>query len=147
MSYTQIYYHIIFSTKNREPVLVPEARQAIYKYLWGILDAKQCHLYRMGGAFDHIHMLTHIHPAAALAGLVRDLKASSTAWIKSEQIIPKFPGWQSEYAAFTKGHGERDKIITYIKGQEKHHAHVSFIEELKAILAEEGVSFDERYLQ
>lgn len=63
MSYTQIYYHIIYSTRNREPLLAPvDARRQIYGYLWGILKAKRCRLYRMGGIEDHIHMLIHLHP-------------------------------------------------------------------------------------
>jgi REP element-mobilizing transposase RayT len=146
VSYTQIYYHIVFSTKNRAPVLAPGVRKEVFGYLWGILKDKKCHLYRMGGVEDHIHILTHLHPTVALAVLIRDLKTSSTAWIKEHQMVPEFPGWQAEYAAFTKSHADRLAVIEYIKGQEEHHRTVSFMDELKALLREEGIAFEERYL-
>ena len=146
MSYTQIYYHIIFSTKNRAPVLTPAVRKEVFGYFWGILKGKKCHLYRMGGVEDHIHILTHLHPTVALAALIRDLKTSSTAWIKEHQLVPRFPGRQAEYAAFTKSHPDRPAVIEYIKGQEEHHRFVSFLEELRALLREESIAFEERYL-
>ena len=57
MSYTQIYYHIIFSTKDRQKVLSANNRKELYNYIWGILKNKQCHVYRIGGTIDHIHIL------------------------------------------------------------------------------------------
>jgi len=100
----------------------------------------------MGGVEDHIHILTHLHPTVALAVLIRDLKTSSTAWIKEHQVVPEFPGWRAEYAAFTKSHADRPAVIEYIKGQEEHHRTVSFMDELKALLHAEGIAFEERYL-
>jgi REP element-mobilizing transposase RayT len=146
MSYTQIYYHVVFSTKNRAPMLAPAVRKEVFGYLWGILKGKKCHSYRMGGVEDHLHILTHLHPAIALADLIRDLKTSSTAWIKEHQVILELPGWQAEYAAFTKSHTDRPVVIEYIKGQEEHHRTVSFLDEMKALLREEGIAFEERYL-
>jgi putative transposase len=147
MSYIQIYYHIVFSTQNREPVLLNNHRKRIYGYLWGILEEKNSHLYRIGGTRDHLHLLTHIHPTVPLAELVRDLKTASTFWIKKEGIIPHFRGWQKEYAAFTKSHENRDAVIEYIKDQEEHHKKFTFIEELRQLLIQHGIEFDERYLK
>ena len=60
-TYTQIYYHIVYSTKHRVPALVDEHRESLYRYLWGVLQNKNCHLYRIGGADDHIHVLSSVH--------------------------------------------------------------------------------------
>ena len=79
MSYTQIYYHIVFSTKNRLPTFHKDQKKALYNYLWGILKNKKCHLYQMGGVEDHIHMLTSVHSTISIADLIRDLKTSSLA--------------------------------------------------------------------
>ena len=87
MSYTQTYYHIIFSTKNRAPVLRKERRKELFDYLWGILKNKRCHLYRMNGVDDHVHMLISLHPTVCLAYLVRDMKTSSTAWIRTNNVF------------------------------------------------------------
>ena len=101
----------------------------------------------MGGTADHIHILTSIHSTVCLANLIRDMKTGSRYWIKQENIFPHFPGWQNEYGAFTKSYSQRDSVIDYIKNQEEHHKTESFIEEFRRLLKEEGVAFDERYLQ
>ncbi|MCB2154621.1 IS200/IS605 family transposase [bacterium] len=146
-AYTQLYYHIVFSTKERKPVLDAPNRRRFFQYAWGFLKKKSCHLYRIGGVEDHVHILTHIHQTIALADLVRDLKTSTNQWIRSEDVFPFFDGWQISYAAFTKSHADKDKLIDYIKNQEEHHRKVTFIEELRALLEAEGIPFEERYLE
>ncbi|MFC1851439.1 transposase [candidate division CSSED10-310 bacterium] len=147
MSYTQIYYHIIYSTKGRSPTLNKDRRKELYNYIWGILKNKTCHLYQIGGMEDHIHLLTSLHSTVCLANLIRDMKTSSNGWIKKENIFQNFSGWQVEYGAFTRSHSHRDGTISYIKNQEEHHKRESFIDEFKRLLKEEGISFDERYLK
>ena len=147
MSYTQIYYHIVYSTKNRLPVLKEDGRKQLYSYLWGILKNKKCYLYQIGGTDDHIHFLISLHSTVCLANLVRDIKKSSTAWIKQEKIFHQFSGWQNEYGAFTKSHSDKDMIISYIKNQPEHHRNESFIDEFKRLLNEENVDFDEQYIR
>lgn len=66
-TYTQIYYHIVFSTKNRARAILPDGREDLYRYLWGIHRNLKCHVYRIGGVEDHVHILTSIHPTLALA--------------------------------------------------------------------------------
>jgi REP element-mobilizing transposase RayT len=146
LSYTQIYYHIIYSTKKRLPVLKEERRKKLYSYLWGILKNNKCHLYQIGGSEDHLHMLTSLHSTVCLANIVRDFKVSSSKWISQENIFPNFTGWQNEYGAFSKSHSHRDKVMAYIKNQIEHHKTESFLDEFKRLLREEGVEFDERYL-
>ncbi len=146
MSFVQTYYHIVFSTKNRTPALHPDRRKELFNYLWGILKNKNCHLYQLGGTEDHVHILTGVHATVCLADLIRDLKTSSTAWIRREKIFPDFPGWQGEYGAFTKSHSHRAAVVEYIRDQESHHRTESFGDELKRLLREEGVDFDERYM-
>ena len=82
-TFTQIYYHIVFSTKDRLPALRPEKRADLYRYTWGILKNKNCHLHRIGGIEDHIHILTSLHPTLCLADLVKDIKIST-----SQSLLP-----------------------------------------------------------
>jgi len=110
-TFTQIYYHIVFSTKNRERVLLANKRDDLFRYTWGILKNKDCHLYRIGGVEDHVHILTEIHPTIALAGLVKDIKTSTSSWIKSENIFSDFTHWQDGYGAFTVSHRDKDAVI------------------------------------
>ena len=145
-TYTQILYQIIFSTKERDKSLVEEMRPELYNYIWGILKNNKCHLYRINGIEDHIHILTHLHPSIALAELIKDIKISSSKMIKEENIFPKFNGWQIGYGAFTYSIDAKEKIIEYIINQKKHHAKLSFKEEYKTILKEFNIEFDENYL-
>jgi REP element-mobilizing transposase RayT len=137
----------VFSTKGRVPILIPERRKDIFAYMWGVIKKKQCHLYRINSMADHVHIFCSLHPSVPLAILVRDIKVATTSLIKRENLLPGFPGWQDKYAAFTKSHGHREHVINYIKEQEEHHtAGLTFLDELKILLSEEGIEYDERYL-
>ncbi len=92
-TYTQILYQIVFTTKNRENVLIKEGREELYKYIWGALKQKKCHLYRINGVEDHIHIATHIHPSVAPSDLIRDIKTTSSIWIKDQKTFPYFDNW------------------------------------------------------
>ncbi len=145
-SYTQILYQIIFSTKNREKVLIEEKRHELFNYMWGVIKNNKSYLYRINGVDDHIHILTHLHPTIALADLIKDVKVSSSLMIKEKNLFPKFRGWQIGYGAFTYSIDAKEKLIRYIKNQKGHHKRETFIEEFKRILEELGVKYDEKYL-
>jgi REP element-mobilizing transposase RayT len=68
-TYTQLLYQIVFSTKNREMTMIESGQDKLYKYITGVLKSKNCHLYRIGGVEDHLHLITHIHPMIAIAQL------------------------------------------------------------------------------
>jgi REP element-mobilizing transposase RayT len=145
-TYTQVLYQIVFSTKSREPSLDATNRKDLFKYIWGILKNKKCHLYQIGGVEDHLHIITHIHPSVALADLVKDIKLASTAYIKAQNIFPCFGGWQDGYGAFTYSIDAKDNLINYVKNQEEHHKRKTFIDEYRALLTEHKIEFDEKYL-
>jgi len=83
-TYTQLTYQIVFSTKNRRPVLEKEKRDDLFKYIWGVLKNKNCHLYRINGVKDHLHIITHIHPTQSVAGLVKDVKVQAETLFKGK---------------------------------------------------------------
>lgn len=145
-TYTQILYQIVFSTKNREKTLAQPDREKLFRYIWGVLKNKNCHLYRIGGIDDHIHILSHLHPSIALATLIKDIKLASSDYIKTNDLFPHFDGWQVGYGAFTYSFKDKDHLIEYVKNQEKHHESKSYIDELVELLKEHGVEFDEKHL-
>lgn len=144
-SYRQIFYHIIFRTKRSEKTLPVIHNKKLFAYMHGILKAKKCHLYRINGVENHIHILTDIHPNIALADLMRDLKTSSSIWLKEQNEFCDFKGWASGYVAFTKSIHEKEKIINYIINQQEHHKGESFADEFKKSLIEEGIEVNEEY--
>ena len=145
-TYTQILYQIVFCTKNREKTLTKPNREELFRYVWGVLKNKNCHLYRIGGIDDHIHIVTHLHPSIALATLIKDIKLASSDYIKTNNLFPHFDGWQVGYGAFTYSFKDNDHLIEYVKNQEEHHESKTFKDELIELLKEHGVEFDEKYL-
>lgn len=144
-TYTQILFQIVFSTMDRMPTLNKKNRDELYKYIWGVLKNKNCHLYRIGGVEDHIHLLFDLHPTVSLAGLVKDIKLAAGKYIKENNLFPLFTGWQEGYGAFTYSISEKDRLIEYIKNQEGHHKVISFQEEFRLLLGENGIVFEEKY--
>ncbi|MBI5372220.1 MAG: IS200/IS605 family transposase [Sphingobacteriales bacterium] len=145
-SYRQIYYHIVFGTKFREPAIREDREESLYKYLWGIVNKKQCRLYQVNSMPDHIHLLTDLHPSVSLSNFIKDIKVSSSFWLKASGNFPLFKGWQDGYGAFTCGDRDRDNIIAYIRNQKVHHKKEAFRDEYKRLLLEQRIEFDEKYL-
>lgn len=100
-SFKQIYYQIVFGTKYRKPAIAEEHCENLYKYIWGIINDKDCHLYRINGIADHIHIFSDLHPSIALADYIKDIKVASNEWMKESALFPDFEGWHIGYGAFT----------------------------------------------
>jgi REP element-mobilizing transposase RayT len=135
----------VFSTKDRVPALVADKRDDFFRYTWGILKNMDCHLYRINGVEDHVHILTSLHPTVCLSDLVKAIKTGTSKWIKENGVFRAFKHWQDGYGAFSIAHGEKDVVIEYIKNQEEHHKRVSFQDEFREMLIKFGVQFDEKY--
>jgi len=145
-SYRQIYYYFVFNTKNRQRTIPDESSQELYKYIWGIIKNKGCKLYRINGSSEHLHLLCDLHPSIALADFVRDIKISTSEWVKQNKNFPDFAGSGDGYGGFTISHDDRLRVINYIKNQKEHHKREDFIDEYKRLLIEYEVSYDEKYL-
>jgi len=144
-SYRQILYHLIFRTKDSRKALVKEHSRELYAYLLGFIKNKNCFLYRVNGMEDHLHILCDLHPMIALADFIRDMKTSSSIWLKQTGNFPEFDGWADGYAALTYAWKDKDMIVNYIKNQQEHHKKETFEDELRSLLGEHGIEVDERF--
>jgi putative transposase len=144
-SYRQIIYQIIFRTKQSHKTLKLEDNERLFKYIWGTIKNKNCHLYRVNGMEEHIHILTDLHPGIALADFIRDIKTASSIWLKDSYYFPNFVGWADGYAALTYSYWDKDKLINYIKNQQEHHSTETFEDEYRRLLEEHNIKIDERY--
>lgn len=145
-TYTQIIYQIVFGTRFREHTLTKENRDELFKFISGIVKNKNCYLYRINGVEDHIHIVTHLHPSVSLSALVKDIKVSSSQYIKENKLFKNFNGWQEGYGAFTYTTKEKERLIQYVIRQEEHHKKKCFREEYIELLEEHGIEYNERYL-
>jgi REP element-mobilizing transposase RayT len=102
-------------------------------------------LFRMNGMEDHIHILSDLHPSIALADYIKDIKVSSSKWMKESGFFPNFKGWGIKYCALTYSYKEREHVINYIKNQQEHHKKESFQDEIRRIFKEHGIDLDEKW--
>jgi REP element-mobilizing transposase RayT len=144
-SYRQILYHLVFRTKDSQKTLIQEHSRELYAYLMGFIRNKNCFLYRISGMEDHLHILCDLHPTIALADYMRDIKTSSSIWLKQSGKFSDFKGWADGDAALTYGWKDKEKISNYIKNQQEHFKHVSFQDELRRLLKEQGIEVNEKY--
>ena len=144
MSLTSLNYHIVFSTKNRFPFIAQEWRARLHEYLGGCARGLKGVPLRIGGVADHVHMLLGLRAVTAPADIIREIKKASNSWVR-ELFDRKFQ-WQEGYAAFTVSRWDVEKISAYIQSQEEHNRVKTFQEELRELLEELGIEFDERFL-
>ena len=145
-SFTCLHYHLVFSTKNREPLITPALRPRLFAYLGGIIRDEGGHPVVIGGMPDHVHILARLPQTKALADIFRVVKATSSGWIRD--TFPDETGfaWQTGYGAFTVGQTSLDAVRRYVEDQEAHHAKLSFQDEFRAMLRQHGIEWDERYI-
>jgi REP element-mobilizing transposase RayT len=146
MSYHQSYFQIEKKKKNREKTIDERHCTELYKYIWGIITANNCKLYRINGVEDHIHIFSDIHPSLSISDFVKKVKVPSSIWMKESGKFPMFKGWQDGYAAFSYSVNDKDRIINYIKNQKEHHKSETFQDEFRRLLVEHNIEFDEKYL-
>ena len=143
-THTGLHYHLIFATKNREPIISEDWQSRLHEYLGGTVRGLEGVPQGIGGVADHVHLLVALKPTHCLADFMRDLKKASSAWVAAS--LQKHFQWQEGYAAFTVSPSARTAVQEYIADQEEHHRHHSFREELVKFLQKSGLEYDERYL-
>jgi len=136
---------MVFRTKESRKSLVLVYSGELYAYVIGIIRNKNCYLYRINDMEDHLHILCDLHPSIALADYMRDIKTSSSIWLKQSGKFYEFNGWADGYAALTYGWKDKETIANYIKNQHEHHKKESFNDELRRLLKEQGINVNEKY--
>ncbi|HXE07850.1 MAG TPA: IS200/IS605 family transposase [Acidobacteriaceae bacterium] len=141
-----VLVHVIFSTKDRRPVLDASVLFELHAYLASVARNMKCECYRVGGVADHVHLAVRMSRDVDVASLVQELKTASSQWLKTKSPALRRFAWQRGYGAFSVGPTDLGALGAYIDGQERHHRKVTFQDELRAFLKKYGVEYDERYL-
>lgn len=145
-TYTNLLFHIIYSTKYRKPTIDPVWQDELYGYVGGILRENRGVLLKAGGIEDHIHLLAKLPPTIAVSDMLRLMKANSSKWI-NEVKTPKKPfEWQPGYAAFSVSESQVGAVAAYIANQREHHHTRSFQEEFLLFLKLHNIECDPRYV-
>jgi putative transposase len=140
-----LYYHFVFSTKERRAWIHSSWQERLHGYLGGILRSLGGVAEAVGGVSDHTHILASLKATHRVADVLREIKSGSSQWIH-DAIGNRVFGWQGGYGAFTVCHSDVEAVRRYIRAQEEHHRKVTFQEEYLVLLQQSGIEFDERYL-
>lgn len=144
-THTSLHYHLVFSTKHREPWLPPTLRQRVHEYLGGVVRQLNGIAHAVGGTGDHVHLAVGLKATHCLADVMREIKRESSHWIHSELRLAGF-AWQDGYGAFTFTAKDRAAVCTYVQRQEEHHRVKTYQEEYRLLLDRGMVEYDERFL-
>jgi len=145
-SLVQLYTHLIFSTKHREPFLDASVHEDLRGYLGGILRNLESPSLMIGCVADHVHILYSQSRKIALMDLVEEVKKSSSKWLKTKGPRYRRFYWQSGYGAFSVSPSRLGAVKRYIQNQGNHHRKVSFQDEFRRFLKEYAIEYDERYV-
>jgi REP element-mobilizing transposase RayT len=145
-SLAQNYIHIIFSVKNRKPLIHESIEQELFQYIGGLCKNLESTPLEVGGYKNHIHILCTLSKKLPLATLIQKVKSRSSKWIKPKGPEYKNFYWQNGYGAFSISSSKVESVRSYIKKQKEHHRNMSFEEEYKDMLKENNVEFDARYI-
>ena len=144
-TYSNLLTHIIFSTKNREPLINSAMRDELLAYMGGIVRNLGGVLSTANARPDHVHLLWSLPPAVATAEAVRTVKTNSSRWVHNERNDHGFD-WQIGYGAFSVSASQTPVVVRYIADQEEHHRKTKFQEEFVAFLKKNRIPYDERYV-
>ena len=145
-SLAQILIHIIFSTKKRQRLILPEITQELYSYMVGTALAHESQVHEIGGVEDHVHLLISLPRTLPLSKLVEEIKRGSSKWIKTKGKPYYDFAWQNGYGAFSIGQSGYEGLRKYIQTQKDHHKSISFQDEYRAFLNKYRVTYDEKYV-
>jgi len=146
MSYVSSYYHCVFSTKERRPLIPPQLQERLWPYLGGIARQNEMKAIEIGGVADHVHLLLSLPSTLSVAKAMQLVKGGSCKWVHDTFPEHRVFGWQVKYGAFSVSVSQLDKTIEYIQRQAEHHQRMTFKEEFLALLKKHGIACDERYL-
>jgi len=145
-SFTNLLYHLIFSTKDRRPIITLDYQPRLYDYIGGIIREVGGTSLGINGIEDHVHVVTKLRPDKALSDVLRVLKCNASGWM--HDVFPSLAefSWQRGYAAFTVSQSNVEDVRRYVAGQKEHHEKISFRDEFIEFLKENYIEYDERFV-
>jgi putative transposase len=145
-TYSQVYLHFVFSTKNRGEIISSDIEERVWSYIGGVAKRHGMTPIQIGGIENHVHALVGVPTTMSSSQGAKALKGDSSYGIRREfQGMVSF-GWQDGYGVFSVSRSEIPRVVEYIKNQREHHQKETFEEEYVRLLKLHDVEYDERYL-
>ena len=145
-TYSNLFYHIVFSTKGRKDLIDRNVEERVWAYIGGIARKHQLIAIQVGGIENHIHVLILAKPKIAPSQIIQWLKGESSRWIRETfPELAKFE-WQDGFGVFSVSKSNVPDVVEYIKNQREHHQKQTFEDEYLSMLKLNGINYDERYV-
>lgn len=144
-TFTNLLTHIVFSTRSREPLIVPEIKPELHAYPGGLARELKGKAYGINGTADHVHMLISLPPVVSISEALRFIKSNSSGWVHDKWPRRSF-AWQLGFGAFSVSKSNASEVLKYIANQEAHHHRMTFKEEYVDFLRKHDIEYDERYI-
>jgi len=144
MSYASLYYHIVFSIKDRNEGLSEEQVERTCQYFGGMIRNMKAKLFIINGVSDHFHLQVSLHPELSISEFLRIVKANSSKWFRD--TFNTMFAWQEGYSAFSVSYSGLSQVTGYIKNQQEHHRTRTFEEELKLFFKKHNIVYDDKYI-
>ena len=145
-TYTQMHMQFVFAVKHREGSIHPIWKNELYKYITGVVQNYGHKMICINGMTDHIHILVGMRPTQSVSELLKEIKGSSSKWINDKKLVRGKFEWQEGYGAFAYGRSQIQNVMNYIQNQETHHKAKPFKMEYEALLKENEIDYNEKYL-
>jgi REP element-mobilizing transposase RayT len=145
-SLARVHIHLIFSTKNRRPLIEARVGNDLHRYMARVLHEAGCMAVLINSVPDHVHVLFELGRLRSVGGTVELVKKRSSKWIKTQGPAFAAFAWQTGYGAFAVSESNLTAVRRYVAGQAEHHRRRSFQDEYRLFLKRHGVAFDERYM-
>jgi len=145
-TFTNLLTHVIFSTKNREPLILPALQPELHAYLGGLIKELKGKPHAINGTIDHVHMLIGLPPNVSTSDTLRFIKSNFSGWVHDKWPKNRAFAWQLGYGAFSVSKSNVPEVVKYIAGQEEHHRKRRFKEEFIDFLHKHEIEYDERYI-
>lgn len=145
-TFTNLLFHIIYSTKYRKPWIAPAWQDELYGYIGGIIRENKGTLLKIGGVEDHVHLLASLSPTLAISDVLRVVKTNASKWVNERDDVNYKFQWQPGFAAFSVSYSQVPGVTAYIASQAEHHRQKTFEQEYLTILKRHNIEFDMRYV-
>ena len=146
-SLSQIYIHLVFSTKDRRQFISDNIAPDLYAYMATVFREECRSTARLiGGVEDHVHALFNLARTWCIADVVQAVKTSTSKWLKTQDPLLRSFAWQTGYGAFSVSRSNLAAVEDYIRNQREHHRRQDFKSEFRGLLKKHDVEYDERYV-
>ena len=145
-SFSHLFTHIVFSTKGRARLIVPDLKPELHAYLGGLTRELKGKALAIHGMEEHVHLLVSLPPTISVSDALRFIKANSCKWVHAKWPQRSTFAWQLGYGAFSVSQSNVPEVVDYIRNQEEHHRKNNYQEEFLALLRKHGVEYGERYV-